>query len=95
MSDSDLITRFMIEIRCKNNNLTKSFPEGSTLLDVFNGFPDLDFEYPPVSARVNHSSQGLKFRVYQSRDVEFLDVRTSGGMRAYVRSLCFVLYKAS
>ncbi len=95
MSDSDLITRFMIEIRCKNNNLTKSFPEGSTLLDVFNGFPDLDFEYPPVSARVNNSSQGLKFRVYQSRDVEFLDVRTSGGMRAYVRSLCFVLYKAS
>ena len=65
------------------------------MLDVFKGFPELDFPYPPMSARVNNSSQGLKFRVYQSRDVEFLDIRTWGGMRAYVRSLCFVLYKAS
>lgn len=85
----------MIEVRCKNINITRSFAEGTTLLDVFKGFPELDFPYPPMSARVNNSSQGLKFRVYQSRDVEFLDIRTWGGMRAYVRSLCFVLYKAS
>ena len=85
----------MIEVRCKNINITRSFAEGTTLLEVFKGFPELDFPYPPMSARVNNSSQGLKFRVYQSRDVEFLDIRTWGGMRAYVRSLCFVLYKAS
>ena len=85
----------MIQVRCKNINQTKSFPEGSSLLEVLAGFPELNFEYQPVSARVNNASQGLKFRVYQNRDVEFLDVRTSGGMRAYVRSLCFVLYKAS
>ncbi|MGM9811401.1 MAG: nucleoside kinase [Muribaculaceae bacterium] len=85
----------MIEVRCKNINITRSFAEGTTLLDVFKGFPELDFPYPPMSARVNNSSQGLKFRVYQNRDVEFLDIRTWGGMRAYVRSLCFVLYKAS
>ena len=85
----------MIEVRCKNINITRSFAEGTTLLDVFKGFPELDFPYPPMSARVNNSSQGLKFRVYQSRDVAFLDIRTWGGMRAYVRSLCFVLYKAS
>lgn len=84
----------MIQVRCKNNNQTKSFPEGSTLLEVLAGFPDLKFKYPIVSARVNNSAQGLKFRVYQSRDVEFLDVST-GGKRAYVRSLCFVLYKAT
>ena len=85
----------MIEVRCKNINVTRSFAEGTTLLDVYKGFLELDMPYPPVSARVNNSSQGLKFRVYQSRDVEFLDIRTWGGMRAYVRSLCFVLYKAS
>ncbi len=85
----------MIQVRCKNINQTKSFPEGSSLLEVLAGFPELNFEYQPMSARVNNASQGLKFRVYQNRDVEFLDVRTSGGMRAYVRSLCFVLYKAS
>ena len=72
----------MIEVRCKNINITRSFAEGTTLLDVFKGFPELDFPYPPMSARVNNSSQGLKFRVYQSRDVEFLDIRTWGGMGA-------------
>ena len=85
----------MIQVRCKNINQTKSFPEGSSLLEVLAGFPELNFEYQPVSARVNNASQGLKFRVYQNRDVESLDVRTSGGMRAYVRSLCFVIYKES
>ena len=66
----------MIQVRCKNINQTKSFPEGSSLLEVLAGFPELNFEYQPVSARVNNASQGLKFRVYQNRDVEFLDVRT-------------------
>lgn len=84
----------MLQIRCKNNNITKSFPEGTTLLDIFQAFPELDFPYPPVSAKVNNASQGLKFRVWQNRDVEFVDARSSSGMRAYVRSLCFVLYKA-
>ena len=84
----------MLQIRCKNNNITKSFQEGTTLLEVFQSFPELQFPYPPVSAKVNNASQGLKFRVYQNRDVEFLDARDSSGMRVYVRSLCFVLYKA-
>ena len=84
----------MIQIRCKNNGVTKTFNEGVSLLEVYQAF-DLDFPYAPVSAKVNNSSQGLKFRVWQNRDVEFVDVRDSAGMRAYVRSLCFVLYKAT
>jgi len=84
----------MLQIRCKNNNITKSFPEGTTLLEIFQAFPELNFPYPPVSAKVNNASQGLKFRVYQNRDVEFIDVRDASGIRVYVRSLCFVLYKA-
>ena len=84
----------MLQIRCRNNNKTKSFAEGTTLLEIFQAFPELNFDYPPVSAKVNNASQGLKFRVYQNRDVEFLDVRDPSGMRVYVRSLCFVLYKA-
>ncbi len=85
----------MIQIRCKNNGITKSFTEGVSLLEVFNAFPELDFPYPAVSAKVNNSSQGLKFRVWQNRDVEFVDVRDNSGFRAYVRSLCFVLYRAT
>ncbi len=89
-------TNAMLQIRCKNNNITKSFPEGSSLLDVYQEFADeLHLPYPVVSAKVNNASQGLKFRLYQNRDVEFLDAREGSGHRVYVRSLCFVLYKAT
>ena len=84
----------MLQIRCRNNNITKSFPEGTTLLDIYKSFPELDLKHGPVSAKVNNASQGLKFRVYQNRDVEFLDATDASGFRVYVRSLCFVLYKA-
>ena len=85
----------MLQIRCKNNNVTKSFPEGSSLLEVYQEFADeLNMPYPVVSAKVNNASQGLKFRLYQNRDVEFFDARQGSGRRVYVRSLCFVLYKA-
>ena len=86
----------MLQIRCKNNNVTKSFPEGTSLLDVYQEFADeIHLPYPVVSAKVNNTSQGLKFRLYQNRDVEFLDAREGSGHRVYVRSLCFLLYKAT
>ncbi len=86
----------MLQIRCKNNNVTKSFPEGCSLLDVYQEFADeIKLPYPVVSAKVNNAAQGLKFRLYQNRDVEFLDAREGSGHRAYVRSLSFVLYKAT
>ena len=86
----------MLQIRCKNNGVTKSFPEGCSLLDVYQEFADdIKLPYPVVSAKVNNASQGLKFRLYQNRDVEFLDAREGSGHRVYVRSLCFVLYKAT
>ena len=76
--------------------MTKSFPEGTSLLDVYQEFADdIKLPYPVVSAKVNNASQGLKFRLYQNRDVEFLDAREGSGHRVYVRSLCFVLYKAT
>ena len=86
----------MLQIRCKNNGKTKSFPEGTSLLDVWQEFSDdLHFQYPVVSAKVNNVSQGLKFRLYQNRDVEFIDASDGSGRRVYARSLCFVLYKAT
>ena len=86
----------MLQIRCKNNNVTKSFPEGTSLLEVYQEFAEeIKLPYPVVSAKVNNASQGLKFRLYQNRDVEFLDARGGSGHRVYVRSLSFVLYKAT
>jgi uridine kinase len=61
----------MLQIRCKNNNVTKSFPEGTSLLDAYREFADeLQMPFPVVSAKVNNASQGLKFRLYHNRDVE-------------------------
>ena len=86
----------MLHIRCKNNNVTKAFPEGCSLLDVYQEFADeIKLPYPVVSAKVNNASEGLKFRLFQNRDVEFLDAREGSGHRVYVRSLCFLLYKAT
>ena len=85
--------KHMLQICCKNNNISKEFPIGSTLLEIYQGL-DLDFPYQVVSAKVNNRSEGLNFRVYNNKDVEFLDVRDPSGMRTYVRSLCFILYKA-
>lgn len=86
----------MLQIRCKNNNVTKSFPEGCSLLEVYQEFADdIRLPYPVISAKVNNASQGLKFRLFQNRDVEFLDARAGSGHRVYVRSLSFVLYKAT
>jgi len=86
----------MLQIRCKNNNVTKSFPEGSSLFEVYQAFADeIKLRFPVVSAKVNNVSQGLKFRLYQNRDVEFMDASEGSGHRVYVRSLSFVLYKAT
>ena len=84
-----------MQIRCKNNGVTKSFPEGISLLEVWQDFADdLHLAFPVVSAKVNNVSQGLKYRVFNNRDVEFIDARDGSGRRVYARSLCFVLYKA-
>ena len=85
--------KHVLQICCKNNNISKEFPVGSTLLEIYQGL-NLDFPYQVVSAKVNNRSEGLNFRVYNNKDVEFLDVRDPSGMRTYVRSLCFILYKA-
>lgn len=83
----------MLQIYCKNNNSTREFPEGSSLLDIYNGF-NLAMPYSPVSAKVNNKVESLDFRVYYNKDIEFLDIANSSGMRTYVRSLFFILVKA-
>ncbi|MCR5759105.1 MAG: nucleoside kinase [Bacteroidales bacterium] len=84
----------MIQVYCKNTGEYKSFREGTTLLDMLPSF-DFPQPFPIVSAKVNNVSQGLKFRVYNSRDVEFVDATSASGMRVYNRSLFFLLCKAA
>ena len=49
--------KHMLQICCKNNNISKEFPIGSSLLDIYYGF-NLNFPYQVVSAKVNNRSEG-------------------------------------
>lgn len=84
----------MLQIYCKNTKTSKSVPEGTTLLELLSCF-EFPMPHRIISAKVNNVSQGLKFRVYQNREIEFLDIRDRSAMRAYCRSLCFVVCKAA
>ena len=83
----------VIQIRCKNNKKSQKVEIGSTLFDIFSAF-DLKMTHGPVSARVNNKVEGMHYCVYNSKDVEFLDMTSSSGSRAYTRTLFFVLCKA-
>ena len=83
-----------VQIRCKNNKKIKNIAIGSTLSDIFCEF-NLNMKYPPVSARVNNKVEGLNYRVYHNKEVEFIDITSASGSRAYTRTLFFVLCKAA
>ena len=84
----------MIKIFCVNTQTTKTFNEGVTLQDIL---PEFDFPkpYPIIAAKVNNVCQGLKYRAFNSRQVEFLDYTSYVGRGVYCRSLCFLLCKAT
>ncbi|KXO17399.1 MAG: nucleoside kinase [Prevotella bivia] len=82
-----------IRIRCKNNGKVLNAPIGSTLAEIYKQL-DLGLQYGPVSARVNNKVEGLHYRVYHDKDIEYLDLYTSSGIRTYTRSLFMVLCKA-
>ena len=83
-----------IKIRCKNNKKTLNISIGSTLSEIFS-LSGLEMDYGPVSAKVNNKVEGMHYRVYKRKDIEFLDLRSASGIRAYTRTLFFVLCKAA
>ena len=84
----------LINIRCKNNKKTLKVSIGSTLSEIFSQL-DLQMEHGPVSAKVNNKVEGMHYRVYKQKDIEFLDLHSSSGIRAYTRTLFFILCKAA
>jgi len=82
-----------VKIRCKNNKKTANVAIGSTLSEIFSQF-NLEMSHGPFSARVNNKVEGMHYRVYHNKDVEFLDITQSSAHRAYTRTLFFVLCKA-
>ncbi|WP_455635575.1 nucleoside kinase [Parabacteroides sp.] len=82
-----------ITIYCKNNNIYKDVPIGSSLLDIYTavGAP---LRYRPMNAQVNNKTESLNFRCWQPKDIEFIDYTQLSGQRTYVRSLCHIFSKA-
>ena len=83
-----------ILIRCRNNGQVVSVPMGATLEEVYKQ-AGLHMDYGPISAHVNNKVEGMHYRAYSGKDVEFLDMTAPSGLRAYTRTLFFVLCKAA
>ena len=81
-------------IRCKNNKKTLKVAIGSTLSDIFSQ-SGLEMDYGPINAKVNNKVEGMHYRVYNQKDVEFLDLHDASAVRTYTRTLFFVLNKAA
>ena len=82
-----------IKVHVINNGAVVEVPLGSNLVDVYQQ-SGLKMEHGPISAHVNNKVEGMHFRVYKQKEVEFLDITSSSGSRAYTRTLFFVLCKA-
>ena len=82
-----------LRIRCRNNGKRISLPFGSNLFEAF-AQANFHMDYGPVAARVNNKVQGMNYRFYNNKDVEFLSLSDESGMRTYTRTLFFILAKA-
>ena len=82
-----------VQIHIKNNGRTIEVPMGANLEEVYQA-SGLEMKHGPISAHVNNKVEGMHFRAYKQKEVEFLDITSASGIRAYTRSLFFVLCKA-
>ncbi len=83
----------LVTISCLNNGQDISVEPGSTLEEIYSRL-QLQMEHPALLARVNNKVEGMHYRVYNAKQVEYLDITSSSGLRAYTRTLFFVLCKA-
>jgi uridine kinase len=83
-----------INIYCKNNKTRKEFTAGISLLEVYKEM-EVNLPFQPACVKVNNKTEPLTYTCYKPKDIEFIGVNDPSGMRTYVRSLCFVLSKAS
>ena len=82
-----------VKIFCRNNGQSVEVPMGTKLEEAY-AMTGLQMAYGPVLAHVNNKVEGMHYRIYNAREVEFLNLTSPSGQRAYTRSLFFVLCKA-
>ncbi|TKG91114.1 nucleoside kinase [Puteibacter caeruleilacunae] len=80
-----------IEIYCENNGVCRSYPLGTTLLEIAEDLK-VDLKFQVLGALVNNKAKELQYEIVKPKNVEFIDYTHPEGRRMYVRSLMFVLY---
>ncbi len=84
----------MIEIICTNkNNKRKKYPLGTTLAHIAEDM-NVVLPYPILVAKVNNKIKSIKYEIYKSKVITFIDISHVAGYTAYERSMYFLLYKA-
>ena len=83
----------MVKIRCRNNGGVFEVPIGSTVEDAYK-VSGVTMDHGPVCVRVNNKTEGMHYRIYHNKDLEFLDMHHPSASRCYTRTLFFVLCKA-
>ncbi len=82
-----------IKIYCANTGEYVDVEGGSTLADILRRVgPRIPFM--PICARVNNKNEGLQYRVFSPKTIEYMPPTSPSGERVYIRSLCMILYKA-
>lgn len=82
-----------IRVFCVNTGEHALFPMGTSAFEVYQ---QMAAKVLPgvIAARVNNKTVSLKYELYNPKQIEFIDLNNSSGMRAYVRTLTFVLSAA-
>jgi len=82
-----------VKVTCLNNGQDYDIPMGSNLTEAFQ-LMDITMPHEPILAHVNNKVEGMHYRLYKPKRIEFIDITTASGQRAYTRTLFFVLCKA-
>ena len=83
-----------IKVNCLNNSQAYDVPMGCSLEEAYQQI-GLSMPYQPISAHVNNKVEGMHYRMYTPKNIEFLDLTSPSGQRAYTRTLFFILCKAT
>ncbi len=82
-----------VTLHCNNTGTDISVAQGSSLYQLATELRD-NLGFDPICVRVNNKTEPLSYRVYNPKTIEMLPPTHDSGNRAYVRSLCMMLYCA-
>ena len=82
-----------IQIKCANNEIRKEYEIGDSLAEIAKDINPC-LQYPILGALVNNKLKELNYQVFHPKTIQFIDITHPIGLRMYIRSLAFLLYKA-